>query len=96
MANNRMFMGCKICGECCFMAKYFIGEFWYSNNQEETSKELYNFLYKHMHNNEYYEVETFEIAYETNKTLQYYNAGGGVNLMAKYKPKKLKTIQLTN
>lgn len=73
MANNRMFIGCKLCGECCFIGKWYPGGPWYANNPIKNGEYMYKFFEDHDHHRAMIvdNEETFEIVYESNKTLQY-------------------------
>jgi len=81
MANNRMYLGCKLCGEMFYLAKYYPFEWFRSSLMpgEEAEKKLINtsmgkkfekFMDDHSeHDNERIQEvgeEIFELIYENN------------------------------
>lgn len=76
MANNRMFLGCKICGACHYLAKWYPGTPWSANNPEKRGDMLNKFLEDHIHyddnkRNDDDDEEYFEIVYESCTSLTY-------------------------
>lgn len=50
MANNRIWLRCKQCGECLFLGKHFMGEYYwanYSNEDVHLEDKLNDFFEKH-------------------------------------------------
>jgi len=89
MANNRRFLGCKICGEGHYLAKWYPGTPWGANTVEKRGAMFNEFLEKHLHyendkRNDGDDGEYFELVYETHPTIQYKRKGE--ELIPEYTP----------
>ena len=65
MANNRMYLRCKACGEEFYLGKHFMNGWYYENYHRDSSleKQLNEFYNEHIYCNGF-PLECFEIHYE--------------------------------
>ena len=67
MANNRIFLKCKVCGDTLFLGKRFMDKYYFNNyGGEELEKRLNDFYDKHYECSfdSDYGLDNFELEYE--------------------------------
>lgn len=63
MANNRVYLSCKECGEKIFLAKYFPSQGWY-NEKDDHAKKFEAFLEKHSHHKTLFGLDDGNVPFE--------------------------------